>query len=261
MFRWGNPSVRTWVNRSQKGSLAVEEEAATYGGVARRTILLCALSMLVAIIVEGALWYSFLRPEVILENVQYWVYGLIGMGVVAVAWLIMHIVILFAPKTAKVLGPICCFVQGLFLGLTAFVFDLFVPGISLAALLGTGLVFLLVLLLYKRMEERIKNSFGRIFIIFLISYLVAQVAMVIASLAMNDWALFIIEAITSLLFIGLACFTVMWDIRNIDTLVQSGVDKAYEWVVAYALTTSLIYLYLQILEFLFRIATLLKSKK
>ena len=261
MFRYGNPSVRGWVRRSARGKMSVETTPATYGGVARHTIFLCLMTIIAAVAVEAALWYAILRPELALENLEYWlVSGLIGIGVVSIAWLIMHIIIVFAPKTAKILGPICCLAQGLFLGLTAFTFDLFAPGISFAALLGTGIVFLFMLFLYKGLEVRIKSSFWRVMLIFLISYLVAQLAMVIACLAMNEWALFWIEMITSLLFIGMACFTIMWDIQNIDTLVQAGVDKSYEWPVAYALTTSLVYLYLQILQLLMRFIALFSSK-
>ena len=261
MFRWGNPSIRTWVRRSERGKMSIETEAATYGGVARHTIFLCLMTIIAALAVEVALWFAISRPEVILENLEaYLTIGLIGFGVITIAWIIMHIIIIFAPKTANILGPICCLAQGLFLGLTAFTFDIFVPGISVAALIGTAVVFLFMLFLYKGLEVRVKSSFWRVMLIFLISYLVAQVAMVIACLAMNQWAMFWIEMITSLLFIGMACFTIMWDIQNIDTLVQAGVDKSYEWTVAYALTTSLVYLYVQILELLMRLFALFSSK-
>ena len=260
MFRWGNPSVRGWVRRSEKGKMAVESNPATYGGVVRHTLFLCLMTIIAAVAVEAALWFAILRPEVALANLDYWMVGLIGLGVISIVWLIMHFVIIFVPTTARVLGPACCLAQGLFLGLTAFTFDIFVPGISLAALLGTGVVFLLMLFLYKGLEVRIKSSFWRVMLIFLVSYLVAQLSMLIACLLMDVWAMFWIEAVTSLMFIGLACFTIIWDIQNVDMLVQSGVDESYEWPVAYALTTSLVYLYIQILQVLFRIFTLLSIK-
>ena len=259
MVRWGNPSVRGWTRRAQNGSLGVETTPATYGGVVRHTILLCLVTMIAAVAVEASLWFAILRPEVAFGNMEYWMLGLIGLGVISVVWIVMHIIILFAPTTAKILGPACCLVQGLFLGVAAFVFDIFVPGISLAALLGTGVVFLFVLFLYKGLGVRIKSSFWRVMLIFFVSYLVAQLAMVIACLLLDDWAMFWIEAISSLLCIGMACFTIIWDIQNVDTLVQAGVDKIYEWPVAYALTTSLVYLYVQILRVLFRVFALISS--
>lgn len=261
MFRWGNPSLRGWVRRAERGKLGIETTPATYGGVVRHTILMCVLTIVTAIAVEAIMWFAILKPEVALGNLDYWMFGLICLGVLSIAWLIMHFVILFSPTSANVLGPICCAIQGLFLGFSAFIFDIFVPGISLAALVGTGIVFLFVLFLYKRMEVRIKSSFFRIFIVFMLSYFVAQLAMLIACIVMDVWAMFWIEAFTSLLFIGMACFTVMWDIQNIDTLVKSGVDQSYEWPVAYALTTGLIYLYIQILELLFRIVILFSNSK
>ena len=261
MIRWGNPSLRGWTRRAQKGQIGVETTPATYGGVIRHTVFLCLMTIIASVAVEAALWFAILRPEVAFGNLAYWVIGLIGLGVVSIVWLIMHVIILFSPKSARVLGPVCCLVQGLFLGITAFVFDAFAFGISFAALLGTGAVFLFVLFLYKGMGVRVKTSFWRIMLVFFLSYLVAQLAMVIACLMMNDWALFWIEAVTSLLCIGMACFTIIWDLQNVDALVQSGVDKTYEWPVAYALTTSLVYLYMQILRLLFRIFALVASVK
>lgn len=261
MFRWGNPSVLGWVRRAQRGKMCVETDRATYGGVARHTILLCLLTIIAAVAVEAILWLAILRPEASFGDVQYWIYGLIGMGVVGIVWVVMHIVILIAPKTARLLGPICCLLQGLFLGVTAFTFDLFVPGISFAALLGTGIVFLFVLFLYKGMGVRVKSNFWRVALIFLASYLVAQLAMAIVCLLMNSWAMFWIGAVTSLICIAMACFTIIWDIQNIDMLVEAGVDKSYEWCVSYALTTSLVYLYMNILQLLFRFFALFSRSK
>lgn len=261
MFRWGNPSVRGWLRRAEKGKLSVETDSATYGGVVRHTLFLCLMTIVAAVIVEAGLFFAILRPEVVIGTLSYWVYGLIGMFVVAIAWVVMHVIILFAPRTANVLGPICCFVQGLFLGLTAFVCDVFAPGISFAALLGTGVVFLLILFLYKRMEVRIKSSFWRVMLIFLVSYLVAQIAMVIACLLMDSWALFWIESVITIICLVMACVTIIWDLQNVDSLIAAGVDKSYEWPVAYALTTSLVYLYMQILNLLLRIVALFSKKK
>lgn len=54
----------------------------------------------------------------------------------------------------------------------------------------------------------------------------------------------------------------MWDMQNIDYLVKSGADKKYEWNVAFSLVTTLIYLYVEMLELLLRLVMLFgKNKK
>ncbi len=52
-----------------------------------------------------------------------------------------------------------------------------------------------------------------------------------------------------------------WDLQNIDYIVQSGADKKYEWNVAFSLVTTLIYMYVEILELLVRIMALFSRNK
>ena len=58
-----------------------------------------------------------------------------------------------------------------------------------------------------------------------------------------------------------ATIMLTWDLQNIDYLVQSGADKKYEWNVAFSLVTTLVYLYLEILELLLRLVMLFGNKK
>ena len=58
-----------------------------------------------------------------------------------------------------------------------------------------------------------------------------------------------------------ATIMLTWDLQNIDLLVQSGADKKYEWNVAFSLVTTLVYLYLEILELLLRLVMLFGNKK
>lgn len=58
-----------------------------------------------------------------------------------------------------------------------------------------------------------------------------------------------------------ATIMLTWDLQNIDILVQSGADKKYEWNVAFSLVTTLVYLYLEILELLLRLVMLFGNKK
>ena len=58
-----------------------------------------------------------------------------------------------------------------------------------------------------------------------------------------------------------ATIMLTWDLQNIDILVQSGADKKYEWNVAFSLVTTLVYLYVEILELILRLLMLFQRNK
>ena len=74
-------------------------------------------------------------------------------------------------------------------------------------------------------------------------------------------ALIWIQAIATFICIIFASITIIYDLQSIDYMVQGGADRKYEWPVAFSLTTSLVYLYLQILQLLMRFLALFSSKK
>ena len=95
------------------------------------------------------------------------------------------------------------------------------------------------------------------------SILAVQLVMFILSLTgiFNYTAYLWIQLIASALCIIWATVMLTWDLQNIDYLVQSGADKKYEWNLAFSLVTTLVYLYLEILELLLRLVALFGNKK
>lgn len=53
----------------------------------------------------------------------------------------------------------------------------------------------------------------------------------------------------------------MSDLQSAEAMVTGGIDKRYEWNVAFAIVTTLIYIYLEILELLVRIAAIFGRNK
>ena len=52
--------------------------------------------------------------------------------------------------------------------------------------------------------------------------------------------------------VALACLLVIDDFDHIVTTVNYGLSKKYEWTASYGLMISIIYLYLRVLELIFR---------
>ncbi len=74
-------------------------------------------------------------------------------------------------------------------------------------------------------------------------------------------ALWWIQLAVSAVCVIWATIMLTWDLQNVDSLVKSGADKKYEWNVAFSLVTTLIYLYVEILELLLRLVMLFGNKK
>ena len=114
-MRMGNPSVRRWTTKSQRGELGVEIEPVTYKGVYGKAALFAFLTILFAIVTEFVMFWAITNG--------YLGEALIAVGIATVVCtvplIIMAIVIAFVPSTAKVLGIIYAVLQGCLLGILA----------------------------------------------------------------------------------------------------------------------------------------------
>lgn len=258
-MRMGNPSLRRWVNKSQSGELGMEVEAATYKGVYGKATIFGLLTLVAAIVTEIAV-ISLLANDLAEAIIGI----LIGTAVCAVVLVIIALVIAFVPAAVKSLGMIYCILQGGLLGCFALIVDCLVcPGISIAALLGTLIVFFISLAVNRLFRVKISSKFMRGLMIAFFSILLVQLIMWIVSLfgAFDYTAYLWIQVIASTLCIIWATIMLSWDLQTIDYLVQSGADKKYEWNVAFSLVTTIIYLYIEILELLIRLFALFGNKK
>lgn len=258
-MRMGNPSLRHWVSRSQSGAITAEAEVATYKGVYGKAAIFAVITIICAVITEFVVLN--MMKEALVEALM----GVIIATVVfSIALVVIALVIAFVQSAAKWLGMIYCILQGGLLGCLALFVDIFVAfGISFAALLGTAIVFLVSLAVNKLFEVRISSRFMRGLMIAAVSILLVQLVMWVLSLCgLFDYTAYLwVQLISSAICIIWATVMLMWDLQSIDFLVQSGADKKYEWNVAFSLVTTLIYLYVEILELLMRLVMLFGNKK
>lgn len=260
-MRMGNPSLRRWVAKSGRGEMGMETQPATYKGVYGKAAIYGVLTMLSALATELVV-YLCMRNDL--------ASALIGVGIATAACtlplLIMSLVIAFVPSTAKVLGIIYSILQGGLLGCLSLFVDIFVGfGISIAALLGTAIVFLISVAVNKLLEVKISSKFMRCIMIAFFSLIIVQLVMwALSAFGVFTYAetfYFWIQLGISAVCIMWATIMLTWDLQNIDILVQSGADKKYEWNVAFSLVTTLVYLYVEILELILRLLMLFQRNK
>lgn len=255
----GNPAVRRIVNKTQNGDMLWESEKATYKGVYLKAAAYIAITVIAALLSEFLLYRAINNGQI---EQALLVVG-IAAAVSVIPMLIISLVIAFVPKTVKVLGFVYTVLQGAFIGLVSALADIVYPGIALAAFLGTVIVMAISLVLHNFLKVRIGNSFVRCLMVAGASLAALQLIMFLVSLTgfFNYTAYLWIQLAVSAFCVIWATVMLFWDFRNIDTVVQTGADKKYEWNVAFSLTTTLIYMYIEILELLLRIAMLFSRSK
>ena len=257
LMRIGNPAIRQYTKKAENGQLEVLGKRATYLGVYLKAALYAALTIIAAVLTEFLVLHFISTGN---GN------ALATVGIAAMACfvplLIISLVIVFVPSTAKVLGCIYAVIQGGLLGLLATFVDMFFPGIALAAFLGTAIVFLVAIVVNGVFKVKISSKFVRGLMVALLSLLVVQLIMWMVSLfgGFSYTQYMWIQIAISALCIIWATVMLFWDLSNIDYIVQSGADKKYEWNVAFSLVTTLIYLYVEILELLVRLAALFSRR-
>lgn len=258
-MRMGNPSVKRWVTKSGDGKLAVEVSPATYKGVYGKTALFTLITIIAAVASE-LLMLSFIKNG----NYEGLVFAGIATTVCMVPLIIISFIIMFVPSSVKVLGFIYAVLQGGLLGSVGLFVDIFYPGLAFAAFLGTSIVFLISVAVNKLMEVRISSKFARGLIIAGMSLVLVELVMWMLSafgvFSFDNTVLIWIQLGISAFCIVWATIMLSWDLQNIDVLVKNGADKRYEWNLAFSLTTTLIYLYIEILEFLLRLVILFGRK-
>lgn len=257
-MRLGNPAIRRYVRKAENGQLEAFDNRATYRGVYLKAALYAGLTIIAAVLTE-LLVLHFIATG----NAD----GLVTVGIATavcfVPMIIISLVIAFVPSTCKVLGCIYAVMQGGLLGLLATFVDMFYPGIALAAFLGTAIVFLVAIVVNSVFKVRISSTFMRGLMVVFVSLLAVQLLMFIISLfGVFSYTQYMwVQIAVSSLCIIWATVMLFWDLSNIDYIVQTGADKKYEWNVAFSLVTTLIYLYVEILELLLRLAALFSNRR
>jgi len=248
-MRLGNPAVRRALNKVENGEYSADPTKASYKGVYGKTALYAAATLLAAV---GTYTASFCTGEV-------WQYYLIAAGISLAPSVIIAFIISFCPSSVKVLGFVYAILQGGFLGVLSAVIDILImPGIALAALLGTLSVFGISVFAHNFLKVRISNGFLRGLLIAFICILLVQFVMFLVSFTgfFSYTAYIWLEIAASTVCILWATVMISFDLNSIDCIVLGGADKTYEWYFAFSLVSTLIYMYVEILELIVRIAAL-----
>ena len=253
------PSPLFTAVRTREEAVVDVREGATYKGVALKTAIFLALTLLTAII-------SYIALPKIVENVEasgntgtLTVY-LVAIIVASVVSLISAIVGRVSDRAAKIAGAIYALFEGFLLGsLTALVDHYVIRYAGLICVFGTFIVFGVMLILYATGIIRVNNIFRAVILGFFIGF--------IALLPFTIILIFVGHLIdqTTYLWIclGIQAFLLLYGVITLalnfaeaEAVVKSGASKNAEWSVALGMEISLVYIYVELLRILIIIASL-----
>ncbi len=252
----GNPSVNKLVAHTSgdNGSNSWQDrDTVTWGGLTAKSLTLCII-VIVSALLSATLIVDMLSDGQDISSALIW-----GTVVPIIPMIIISIVIFRVPRVAHVLGIIYSICLGVMMGMVSGIVDLFYPGVALIAILGTMMVFVVTIVVHRLMGSRLSSGFRRFFFIALVSFVLLQFTVLIVSLFSSSvaslWSNFTVQMICSGVCILLATFSLLIDIDNMTRMVEGGADKQYEWLASFSLVTTLVWLYVEILELLVRLAS------
>lgn len=168
--------------------------------------------------------------------------------------LILSLVIIFkkTPNPALILAYSAA--EGVFLGAITGVFEMLVEGIALQAIMGTALVFITMLVVYKTGAVKVTPKLTK----WIIGATCAAAGLMLINLLLGFMGINLgirdagpLGIGISLLFIGIAAFNFLLDFDMADQMIRSGTPSKWAWYVAFGLMTTLVWLYLEILRLLY----------
>ncbi len=172
----------------------------------------------------------------------------------AILAFVLALVVSFKPELASSVGLAYAAAEGVFLGAVSYVAERLYPGIALQAVLGTGVITGVMLLLYRSRVIRATPTFKKIVIGMTLAVAIMYgVGMIVWLMGMrvpyiNDATPLGIGI--SLFLIGLAAFNLILDFDLIEQGVAEGAPKQMEWYGGFALLVTVAWIYIEVLRLL-----------
>jgi len=236
--RSGNPALG---DKTFDG-LATTDEAMTLDGTVNRSFAL------ILILMAGAFVSVVAGPG----------YMVIG----AIAGFILAIVTVVRKTWAPITAPLYAFAEGLFIGGISILLEAAYPGIVIPAVSLTIGIFVAFLLIYRthliRVTDKLRIAVfaatGGVALVYLVSLVLNLVGVQVSYLNEAISGSGVLGIGVNVLVIGIAAFNLLLDFDLAERGVAARAPKYMEWYVAFALLVTLVWLYIEILRLLSRLA-------
>ncbi len=255
------------LSRLSKAEGRTMDGAATYTGVAAKTCIFLALTVLgmIAQLLVSAVYANAPAWQTLTFYEKFTVTLTLNetaiLGAVLLIGFVAEMTGIFVRKTIPVTGSIYAAGQGYVISFLVFKVLKGFEYLGLEALLLTIAVIAAMSWLYTSGRIRVNGKFRTVLFSLLIGSVVFGVFTLLGSLVPFTrpfvQGIFANPALAiglDVLGIVLASLFLVSDFSMIDTCVKEGYAKEYEWTAAFGLVFTVIWLYLKILELIIRIA-------
>jgi uncharacterized YccA/Bax inhibitor family protein len=241
----GNPALNknTFLDVANGALVAHGDDAMTINGTVNKTGL-----MLILVLV-GAMysWAQFTGPDSAPAMMPLVLGGAIG-------GLVLALVTAFKKTWAPFTAPLYALVEGVFIGALSAIFEARYPGIVMQAVGLTFGTMAAMLLAYRsgliRATEKFKlgvvAATGGILLLYLAQFVMGFFGHSMDFISGNGFMAIGFSAFVVII----AALNLVLDFDLIESGAQSGAPKYMEWYGAFALTVTLVWLYLEILRLL-----------
>lgn len=253
-FKTTNPTLKR-VERYCSGDMLSESDetfsAASHFGVAMKSLYFVLVT-----IVSTVIFAKIFSSDIMIDAVL----GLLIAA--AIVTFVSGLIASISPMTAAVFGSIYVIGEGALIGLTVACLPQEYKGLVLFAFLSALGVFGIITVLYATGVVRVGSKFRKYLFSVLLGILVTQLVAAIVSIFSVEFRYMIygngpLAIIVSVVMVLVAALYIFADLSRISEMVDSRMEKKYEWLAAYSLSVTLIWLFVELL----RLLTLLAKKK
>lgn len=246
-----NPVLK---ERSFARDYTTQSDVMTVNGTMNKTGLMLLL------VIAGAFytWTKFFdavatSPEAGFAAVAPW------LAIGAIGGLITALITAFRPQSSGITAPVYALLEGLFLGGISAVFEVQYGGIVRQAVMLTLAVFFVMLFLYRSGIIKVTQKFmlgvvaatAGIALVYLVSFIAGMFGAELVFLhGSSNLSIGI-----SLVVVGIAALNLVLDFAFIERASAQGAPKYMEWYGAFGLMVTLIWLYIEILRLLSKVAS------
>ena len=243
-----NPALKTNVFQRDYAS---SSEVMTVNGTVNKTILSLLLVVAAAVYTWGK-FFNAVTPEAGMSAVLPWV------AIGGIGGFITALVTIFRPKSSAVSVPIYAVLEGLLLGGLSAIFEAQYGGIVMRAVALSLAVFAAMLFIYRTGIIKVTRGFmvgvlaatGGIVLVYLVSFIAGLFGTNMGFLYGSSN----LSIGFSLVVVGVAALNLVLDFAFIERAAESGAPKHMEWYGAFGLLVTLIWLYLEMLRLLSKLA-------
>mgnify|MGYP001008180116 FL=1 len=203
--------------------------------------------------------------------------GLVAVGA-AVAWympvllllgmvggLVLGLVNSFKKKVSPVLVMTYALMEGMLLGGLSAVVNMRYPGVAIQAVLATLVVAGTTLALFANGKLRATPKLNKIFMIGAIGYLAYGLISILGAgifgSSLNSFSIggIPLGLVVGLFAVALATYSLLLDFTTTSEAVEAGLPERESWRLAFGLTASLVWLYVEILRVLMYLASIFSN--